>query len=91
MGLPVIRITADHKDNGKAAWGLHPGQDGAMVHGIAVEKGPTGTMGPSTHAYGGTRMRDNRASNVVNRWGFAHEVPNLGIFGRIGDGDEWGA
>jgi len=48
---------------------------------IAVEKGPTGTMGPSTHAYGGTRMGDNRASNVVNRWGFVHEVPNLGILG----------
>jgi hypothetical protein len=37
---------------------------------IAVEKGPTGTMLPSTHAYGGTRMGDNRETNVVNRWGF---------------------
>jgi gluconate 2-dehydrogenase alpha chain len=42
---------------------------------------PTGTMGPSTHAYGGTRMGDNRATNVVDRFGFAHEVPNLGILG----------
>ena len=31
-----------------------------------VEKGPSGTMGPSTHAYGGTRMGDNRETNVVN-------------------------
>ena len=46
-----------------------------------VERGPAGTMGPSTHAYGGTRMGDNRETNVVNRFGFAHEVPNLGILG----------
>ena len=26
----------------------------------------------STHAYGGTRMGDNRATNVVDRFGFAH-------------------
>ena len=48
---------------------------------IAVERGPAGTMGPSTHAYGGARMGDNRATNVVDRWGFSHEVPNLGILG----------
>jgi gluconate 2-dehydrogenase alpha chain len=84
MGFPVVRITADHKDNEKrlgafiqdkmAQWFMEAGA-------IAVEKGPTGTMGPSTHAYGGTRMGDNRATNVVDRWGFAHEVPNLGILG----------
>ncbi|RPH63418.1 MAG: GMC family oxidoreductase, partial [Acidobacteria bacterium] len=49
----------------------------------AVEtlRDPIGTMGPSTHAYGGTRMGDNPNTNVVNRWGFSHEVPNLGILG----------
>jgi hypothetical protein len=36
---------------------------------------------PSTHAYGDTRMGDNRETNVVNRWGFSHEVPNMGILG----------
>jgi gluconate 2-dehydrogenase alpha chain len=84
MGFPVVRITADHKDNEKrmgafvqdkmAQWFMEAGA-------IAVEKGPTGTMGPSTHAYGGTRMGDNRETNVVNRFGFSHEVPNLGIVG----------
>jgi gluconate 2-dehydrogenase alpha chain len=38
-------------------------------------------MGPSTHAYGGTRMGDNAETNVVNRWGFSHEVPNLAVVG----------
>jgi gluconate 2-dehydrogenase alpha chain len=84
LGFPVIRITADHKDNEKrigafiqdkmAQWFMEAGA-------IMVEKGPMGTMGPSTHAYGGTRMGDNRETNVVNRWGFSHEVPNLGILG----------
>ena len=37
--------------------------------------------GVSTHAYGGTRMGDNPETNVVNRWGFSHEVPNLGVLG----------
>jgi hypothetical protein len=36
----------------------------------AVERGPNGTMGLSTHAYGGMRMRDNREIKVVNRFGF---------------------
>ena len=47
----------------------------------ATTPGPVGTMGPSTHAIGGTRMGDNKDTNVVDRWGFAHEVPNLGVLG----------
>jgi gluconate 2-dehydrogenase alpha chain len=84
MGFPVIRITADHKDNERKLGAFI--QD-KMAHwfteagAVAIEKGPTGTMGPSTHAYGGTRMGDNPQSNVVNRFGFAHEVPNLGVLG----------
>jgi gluconate 2-dehydrogenase alpha chain len=84
LGYPVIRITADNKDNEKklgafiqdkmAQWFMEAGA-------IAVERGPPGTMGPSTHAYGGTRMGDNRETNVVDRFGFAHEVPNLGVLG----------
>ncbi|HET9832493.1 MAG TPA: GMC oxidoreductase, partial [Vicinamibacterales bacterium] len=38
-------------------------------------------QGVTTHAYGGTRMGENAETNVVNRWGFSHEVPNLGILG----------
>jgi gluconate 2-dehydrogenase alpha chain len=84
LGFPVCRITADFKDNEKKVgafmqdkmtqWFMEAGA-------IAVERGPAGTMGPSTHAYGGTRMGDNPATNVVDRWGFSHEVPNLGVLG----------
>ena len=38
-------------------------------------------MGTSPHAYGGTRMGNNPKTNVVDAFGFAHEVPNLGILG----------
>jgi gluconate 2-dehydrogenase alpha chain len=84
LGQPVCRITADFKENEKKVgvlmqdkmerWFMEAGA-------IAVDKGPPGTMGPSTHAYGGTRMGDNRETNVVDRWGFSHEVPNLGVLG----------
>ena len=84
LGFPVCRITADFKDNDKKLaafvqdkmeqWFLEAGA-------VATIKGSIGTMGPSTHAYGGTRMGDNADTNVVDRWGFSHEVPNLGILG----------
>ena len=35
----------------------------------------------STHTYGGTRMGDNPDTSVVDKWGFSHEAPNLGMLG----------
>ena len=84
LGFPVCRITAEFKDNERrwlrssrtrwCEWYRGGGRRGDL-------RDPIGTMGPSTHAYGGTRMGDNPDTNVVNRWGFSHEVPNLGILG----------
>jgi gluconate 2-dehydrogenase alpha chain len=48
---------------------------------IAVEASEPGIPALTTHAYGGTRMGDDSEANVVNRWGFSHEIPNLGILG----------
>ncbi|HEU5257900.1 MAG TPA: GMC family oxidoreductase [Vicinamibacterales bacterium] len=84
LGFPVCRITADYKDNERkvAAFIQDKMVEWFTAAGaIATEKAPIGTMGPATHAYGGTRMGDNPDTNVVNRWGFSHEVPNLGILG----------
>jgi gluconate 2-dehydrogenase alpha chain len=84
LGFPVCRITADYKENERR---LADFIQDKMIQwyraagAIATEKTPVGTMGPSTHAYGGTRMGDNPETNVVNRWGLSHEVPNLGILG----------
>ena len=84
LGFPVCRITAEFKDNEQkvAAFIQDKMIEWFMAAGAtATEKAPIGPMGPTTHAYGGTRMGDNAETNVVNRWGFAHDVPNLGILG----------
>ena len=84
LGFPVCRITADYKENERRVSTFI--QD-KMVEwfktagAVATEKTGMGTMGPTTHAYGGTRMGNNAETNVVDRWGFSHEVPNLGILG----------
>jgi gluconate 2-dehydrogenase alpha chain len=84
LGFPVCRITADHKDNEKrlAAFIQDKMEEWFRQAGaIATQRLAVGTMGVTTHAYGGTRMGDDPETNVVDRWGFAHEVPNLGILG----------
>src|SRR5207253_10932700 len=48
---------------------------------IDVIRRPPNEPGVTTHAYGGTRMGDNPETSVADRWGFSHEVPNLGILG----------
>jgi gluconate 2-dehydrogenase alpha chain len=85
LGYPVCRVTAEYKDNERKI--------GAFIQdkmeqwyreagAVAVQRAPVGgAMGVSTHAYGGTRMGDNAETNVLNRFGFSHEVPNLGVLG----------
>lgn len=48
---------------------------------IEVVKGQPVGPALSTHAYGGTRMGGNPDTSVVDRWGFSHEAPNLGLLG----------
>ena len=84
LGFPVCRITPTSRTTSASSatfiqdkmeqWYRAAGA-------IAVERAPLGSMGPTTHAYGGTRMGDNAETNVVDRWGFSHEVPNLGVLG----------
>ena len=84
LGFPVIRITAEFKDNEKRIASFTQDkmeQWFKEVGAIETRRGPLGAMGATTHAYGGTRMGDNPETNVVDRWSFSHEVPNLGIIG----------
>jgi gluconate 2-dehydrogenase alpha chain len=84
LGLPVCRITANYKDNeAKVAAFIQDKMEAwyRAAGATDVLRGPLGVMGPTTHAYGGTRMGDNPATNVVDRWGFSHEAPNLGVLG----------
>jgi gluconate 2-dehydrogenase alpha chain len=85
LGVPVIRITAEYKENElKIATFTQDKMEQWFLEAGALEVQRAGlgrTMGTSTHAYGGTRMGDNPQTNVVDRYGFAHEVPNLGVLG----------
>ena len=85
LGFPVCRITAEFKENERkiAAFTQDKMERWYREAGaIAVQRGPLGgAMGVATHAYGGTRMGDSADSNVVDRWGFSHEAPNLGVLG----------
>jgi gluconate 2-dehydrogenase alpha chain len=85
LGNPVIRITASFKENelAIAAYAQDKMEQWYREAGaIDVTRAGLGAaMGASTHAYGGTRMGDNPDTNVVDRWGFAHEAPNVGMLG----------
>ena len=84
LGDPVCRITSAAKPNEHAAvaFAQTKMEEWFRAAGaIEVIKPPAAVPAVSTHAYGGTRMGDNPDTNVVDRWGFAHDVPNLGILG----------
>ena len=85
FGLPVIRITGEYKDNEKkVALFMHEKMEQwyKAAGAVTIQRQPiVNAMGPTTHAYGGTRMGANPDTNVVNGWGFSHEAPNLGILG----------
>ena len=85
LGFPVTRITARYRDNEKriAAFSQEKMEQWYLEAGAikVVKYGLGNLMGASTHAYGGTRMGLNSETNVVNEWGFSHEVPNLGVLG----------
>jgi gluconate 2-dehydrogenase alpha chain len=85
LGDPVCRITTGGpKENERRAalYAQTKMEEWFRAAGaIEVAKSPPNGPGISTHAYGGTRMGDNPETNVVDRWGFSHEAPNLGILG----------
>jgi len=84
LGDPVCRVTSGPKPNESRsmAYAQDRMEEWFRAAG-AVEVLKTPSTGPilSTHAFGGTRMGDDPETNVVNRWGFSHEVPNLAIVG----------
>jgi gluconate 2-dehydrogenase alpha chain len=84
LGDPVCRVTNGAKENESRAadFGQKKMEEWFRAAGaIEVIRPPLGAPGVSTHAYGGTRMGDNSETNVVDRWGFSHESPNLGVLG----------
>ncbi len=84
LGDPVCRVTTQAKPNEQrsAAFAQNKMEEWFRAAGaIAVVQAPLTGPALSTHAYGGTRMGNDPETNVVDRWGFSHEAPNLGILG----------
>jgi gluconate 2-dehydrogenase alpha chain len=84
LGDPVCRVTSGPKENEPHAAQFATGKMEEWFRAAgAIEVIKTVGNGPalSTHAFGGTRMGDNPETNVVDKWGFSHEAPNLGILG----------
>ncbi len=85
LGDPVCRITTggvkQNEDRATRYAQTKMEQWFREAGAIAVQPAEFGVPALTTHAYGGTRMGDNPETNVVDRWGFSHEAPNLGILG----------
>jgi gluconate 2-dehydrogenase alpha chain len=85
LGYPVCRVTAEFKENERRIGAFTQDKMEQWYReagAIAIQRAPLGgAMGVSTHAYGGTRMGDHLDTNVVDRFGFSHEAPNLGVLG----------
>lgn len=86
LGVPRIRVTYSLGENDiKATQYL----DAKMREILAAAGGtdlwntlPPGVGLPiNSHAYGGTRMGDDPVTSVVNKYGLAHEAPNLAVLG----------
>ena len=85
LGDPVCRITSGPKEN-EPKQALYAGQkmeEWFRAAGAIEITKAQGGGGPAltTHAFGGTRMGNSAETSVVDRWGFSHEAPNLGILG----------
>ena len=85
LGFPVIRITADYQENERRINNLHPGPDGAVVprrrrdcRAAQPARARWGLPRTPTAARG---WATTRRPTWSNRWGFSHEVPNLGVLG----------
>jgi choline dehydrogenase-like flavoprotein len=76
-GMPIPNVSFDDHDNDVAM------RDHAFGRGIAVYEavGAVKTFRtppyPSTHNLGTNRMSERPEDGVVNKWGRAHDVPNL--------------
>jgi gluconate 2-dehydrogenase alpha chain len=83
FGVPVVRITYRLQENELRG---HEFLRDKLERWL-IAAGATETWSPELvpmemqHAYGGTRMGNDPETSVVDAFGFAHEVPNLGILG----------
>ena len=89
LGLPIIRLTFDLYDNEKKANAYINGKLEEALKAMGAEQAwsfpDPANIPVNSHAYGGTRMGDDPAVSVVNKYGQVHESPNLVVLG----GSNW--
>jgi len=86
LGLPVVRVTYSLQDNEVAAQNyILKKLEEIMTKMGATQTWPSYPPGlalpVNSHAYGGTRMGDDPTVSVVDKYGLAHEAPNLMVLG----------
>ncbi|HEY8446670.1 MAG TPA: GMC family oxidoreductase [Thermomicrobiales bacterium] len=86
LGVPVLRVTYSFGENENLATTYIDEKLDEMLRAMGATETwpsfPARTPVPiNSHAYGGTRMGDDPATSVVNKYGQAHEAPNLFILG----------
>jgi gluconate 2-dehydrogenase alpha chain len=85
LGDPVCRITTGGRKANEEQAVLYAQKKMEQwfreAGALSIEAADPGVPALTTHAYGGTRMGNNQETSVVDRFGFSHEAPNLGILG----------
>jgi len=87
--MPIIRLTFNLYENEKAANSYINGELEKALKAMGADQTwsyPDPANIPiNSHAYGGTRMGDDPAVSVTNKYGQVHESPNLVVLG----GSNW--
>jgi gluconate 2-dehydrogenase alpha chain len=82
-GVPVVRVTHSPGENERrgCAFLIERMEAWLREAGASETWCPDEPLVEARHCYGGTRMGDDPDESVVDRFGFSHEVPNLGVLG----------
>jgi len=85
IGMPIIRLTFNLYENEKKANLYINGELEKTLKAMGAKETwsyPDPANIPiNSHAYGGTRMGDDPATSVTNKYGQVHESPNLVVLG----------
>lgn len=79
FGMPIPNVHYDDHANDVAMRGHAFGRGKALYEAIGAKRTLLTPPYPSTHNLGTCRMSEKAADGVVDRWGKAHELPNLFI------------
>lgn len=83
FGVPVVRVTFRPGENEERSFRFMCERLEEWLREAGAEEvwSTDWPVVEPRHCYGGTRMGDDPETSVVDAYGFAHEVPNLGVLG----------